>query len=104
MKIQCSSSWEQGKPITKNSEFTVGLYLDNDDEAKLLANNAISLRAKIEPLLKEIKDVENGTFYPYFGYGSKAEKMRQQVETNRKKTEDAIKAIRRLNPEARIPD
>lgn len=79
----------------------IGLHLQDDVEAKAVVEQATKpiFKFKSETVfdIEKLREIENSTFYPWFGKGSKAESVRKRIAEPKANYDKALSDIRGMN-------
>jgi hypothetical protein len=92
-----SNRWLSGG---KDQNYSLGLHLENDEDAKKIVERSEAVSdyyLQIDQLKSKVKELESNRLYPYFGYGSEAEKNRQQIRSIENKYKEFVDKIDKLN-------
>jgi hypothetical protein len=87
VKFHATSTLEHEHP-SNTSRRLIWLYLKGDDDARTFASKSDKLRSSINKKAARVKEIEGYYWYPWFGYGSQAEKIRKDKRSLEKELKD----------------
>lgn len=79
----------------------IGLHLQDDAEAKAVVERSAKpihkFKAETVFDVDKLREIENSTFYPWFGLGSKANGIRKRIAEPKANYDKALSDIRKMN-------
>jgi hypothetical protein len=94
---RCDYLQARCKSNRSNADFMIGIFMEEDSEAKSLCEKAAQINEKSKPLENQLKDAKNSTFFPYFGLGSQAAGIDSALLALRSEYQTTLQNIRLLN-------